>query len=108
MSHKIKVRIPKGTVITGSFPGPAKVAGRTYVVEIQPHHLYAGYLPNDDWDRRHGLGVAASVSWTGAGGYWHEADWEDVEVIEGADLVEFKFPPVSRETLAAALEPEAH
>lgn len=96
-----RVRIPKDTVLTGTFAGGEKFAGRTYEVDV----MFAdkGYVPNNPWDVEHAVGRAGSVTWPGAGGYWHEADVEDIVVLSGS----LGFDPadaVTRAELRAARE----
>ncbi len=69
-----KVRIPKGTVITGTFPDRIKEAGRTYTVTA--HAFDKGYPESVI-----GEGREDRVCWVGAGGYWHYAAASDVEEI---------------------------
>lgn len=77
-----KVRIPKGTVITGTFPERRKVAGRTYTVTA--HHFDRGYTGDTHIppESKHYIGPRPPrLCWVGAGGYWHYADFADVEVL---------------------------
>lgn len=100
----IKVRVPKGTEITGTFPKGRRVAGRPYIVDA--FRLSPGYLPRNAWDIRNGVGRVASVTFVGSGGYWCEVAAEDVACVQGhhrwaafgasADLV-------TRERLAEAV-----
>lgn len=72
------VRIPKGTRITGTFPGASeKLARRTYVVSIFASDNEYTYKDYQDT-----ITVPAKVCWVGAGGYWHYANLDDVEVVE--------------------------
>lgn len=66
-----RVRIPKGATIRGTFPGPHKIAKRSYVVTVFTS-TPVGY-------EKHGTPY---ITWVGAHGYWHDADIADVEVLE--------------------------
>lgn len=70
-----RVLIPKGTSITGTFPQRKKIAGRSYQVTI--------FSVTDGW-RETGFapGQKPSITWVGEGGYWHDCDAADVEVVE--------------------------
>lgn len=98
----LTARIPKGTVIRGTFPDSPKVAGRTYTVEV--FRMDAGYLPRDPWDVRHNVGSVATVTWVGGAGYWHEAAREDVEVFMDHGLIDPPVDMITRERLAEARE----
>lgn len=98
-----RVRVPKGTVINGTFPEGLKEAGRAYTVAVHDvTHEYGGvcYCHRDgsqDWTTSpedphpvaltngHGKHCSpptpAQVCWVGTGGYWHYADLNDVEVM---------------------------
>lgn len=104
--EQMRVRIPKGTTITGTFPGAARTAGTSFTVDV--FDIYVGYVARDAWDGRHMVGKPTSVVWVGSGGYWHYADFEDVEIVEGAEHLEsiaktFRFPLVTRADVATAL-----
>lgn len=95
----VKARIPKGTIISGTFPGDDKVAGRTYVVDVR--RVSSGYLP-DAYDIGKGRnGRIATITWVGSGDYWHDAPLEDVEIIEGRveDAMFRPFPLITRKDL---------
>lgn len=69
-----KVRIPKGTVIVGTFPESIKEAQRTYVVTLKAF--------DKGWPESHMAdGREDRVCWAGTGGYWHYAAASDVEEI---------------------------
>jgi hypothetical protein len=74
MERGSKVRIPKGTVITGTFPEGIKEAQRTYTVRV--HAFDKGYPESVISEGR-----VDRVCWVGTGGYWHYADASDVEEI---------------------------
>jgi hypothetical protein len=100
--------IPKGTVITGTFPEGRKVAGRTYTVKVHGiDNGYEGYCfcrtgadhgwtdePEAPWpaplDDGHGKHCVrprpAEVTWVGTGGYWHNARLADVLIDAAADI----------------------
>ena len=76
-----KVRIPKGTIITGTFPEGTKEAGRSYVVtvfDVDP--AYPAVLTHSGSELYPGR--EAQVTWPGTGGYWHHARVSDIEFIE--------------------------
>lgn len=68
------IRIPKGTRITGTFPGDPKIAGRTYTVTV--FDSTAEYEGDAKFGKRE-----AEVTWVGTGSYWHNARLADVELI---------------------------
>ncbi len=77
VSKGSRVRIQRGSLITGTHPQGDRRAGRSYVVEV--HDVTAGY---DYTDRRgERLHKPPQVCWVGAGGYWHYTDLENVEVV---------------------------
>lgn len=69
-----RVRIKRGVVVKRTFHGSAP-AGRTYVVIV--HHLLSG--STDSWSQKHLTNP--TVRWAGSGGYWAEADINDVEKV---------------------------
>jgi hypothetical protein len=87
----VKFKIPKGTIITGTFPERTKVAGRSYVVTALAvdggHdgycvcHLWADF-PGDGHSKHCYPPRSASICWAGAGGYWHYAALADVEPMD--------------------------
>lgn len=72
----VRCRIPKGTVITGTFKEGIKEAKTTYVVTL--FTIDEGYEGGP-----FGPGREAMVCWAGSGGYWHYAPLSDVEVLDG-------------------------
>jgi len=77
MKRGDRVRIPKGTVITGTFPEGIKEAKRSYTVtafSFDP--AYGGDPSYPSIPPR-----TAKVCWVGAGGYWCYAELADVEVL---------------------------
>jgi hypothetical protein len=71
----MRVRIPKGTYIHGTFKEREKLAGATYVVTViaadKGFDAIAGNNPEH----------APEVVWAGSGGYWHLCDAAEVEII---------------------------
>jgi len=59
-----RVRVKRGARITGTFPGRRKVAGKSYVVEV---------FAVDEHRR--------TVTWPGAGGYWHTTSFDNVIIV---------------------------
>jgi len=82
-----KVRIKKGTVLKSMHPqkdNPYE-AGRSYTIEV--HHVLPGsdksiFDPDEPEGFRHEPYRNPSVRWPGSGGYWVEADINDVEPVE--------------------------
>ena len=76
------VMIPKGTKIRSTNPARREtVAGRPYRVRI--HHFMPGMTITPDTCREHetpGPKATPQIGWPGAGGYWCEADVNDVLV----------------------------
>jgi len=68
-----RVRIPKGTLVKTVYHG-VRLAGKTYTVKVD-HTL------NGMTDERYGT-HNPTVRWAGPGGYWSEADFNDVEKID--------------------------
>lgn len=75
-----KILVPKGVVIR--YRSQSKPAKRTHHVVV--HHVLNGYTPDEAekaYQKRHG-GEAnkfnPTVVWAGSGGYWCEADMNDV------------------------------
>lgn len=82
------VRIPKGATVK-QVGKPAKPAGRAYTVLI--HHLLSGRSQAMGEYRRDSTGKLTAVMvpienpkvcWAGNGGYWCEADINDVELVK--------------------------
>ena len=67
-----KVRIPKGTIVRNLYLGE-KPAGRSYTVTV--NHVLSGWEADGE---KHN----PKVCWPGTGGYWSEADINDVEKVE--------------------------
>ncbi len=66
------VKIAKGTLVKNVQTG-TKLAGRSYTVKV--HHILSGVTIS---------GVAEAnptIVWAGTGGYWSEADINDVEKV---------------------------
>jgi len=89
----MRARIPKGTIITGTFSGGAKEAGRTYSVEV--HSVDAGHTGlchcrreepqawNATEHSKHCFPPRpAQVCWVGTAGYWYYADLADVQLLD--------------------------
>jgi hypothetical protein len=74
----MRVRIPSGTVITGTFEGGEKLAERTYTITVIAAD--EGYeATNDHFGNT--PATAPRVCWAGSGGFWHYADAEAVEIV---------------------------
>lgn len=73
-----RVKIPKGTMINGTFPESTKVASRTYTVTIT--RAASGYPGEGE----RVPGRPAEVTWVGGGNYWHNASIADVEILPPA------------------------
>lgn len=72
------VIIPKGTMISTTYPGKAPYpAGRTYKVRV--HHTMPG--SNELWT--HKRISDPQVCWPGTGQYWCDVDINDVIKVEG-------------------------
>jgi len=72
------VTIPKG-VVTKTIGKPPKPAGRTYKVKVD--HTLPGsnaYLEGNAFRRGVVRPTGPKVRWAGTGGYWAEADLDDV------------------------------
>ena len=65
-----KVRIPKGTVIWGTFKEGTKEAGRNQTVTVF-----------DSTPKGYEQYGEPYIVWPGTGGYWHNARVEDVEIL---------------------------
>lgn len=65
----VRIKVPKGTVITGTFPNGTRVSRRDAYVVID--HIKP--WPSDS---------PTSVVWAGHQDYWNEASVEDVEITE--------------------------
>lgn len=78
-----RVRIRKGTTVK-VIGRPAKPAGRTYTITV--HHVLCGCTFTSIGARGSepsGKHLSnPSVRWAGPGGYWAEADINDVEKVE--------------------------
>jgi hypothetical protein len=72
-----RVRIRKGTVIKTICRG-TRLAGRTYTVKVD--HVLNG--ANEYYYREKIPAQNPKVCWPGPGGYWSEADINDVEKIQ--------------------------
>lgn len=72
------VQVPVGAVVTGTFPSLKKVAGRTHTVKVE--NTFSGWTKISD--HRDDGPRAPKVSWAGSGGYWHQCDASEVEVIK--------------------------
>lgn len=74
-----KVRIPKGTMVLSRKTGKSAPAGRGYIVVVHSiscgrnEHIYRGEVVP---------AVNPAVVWPGSGGYWCEADVNDVVKVE--------------------------
>lgn len=66
ISKGSRVSVPKGTLITGTFPGKAKRAKRTYTVTVFAYDV--GYA-----ESTLASGREDRVCWVGGAGYWHYA-----------------------------------
>lgn len=72
------VTIPKGTKIKTIYHGE-RLAGRTYKVEL--HNVYPAIPAHFEYGSRElRRPVPAKVIWPGTGGYWSEANLEDVAI----------------------------
>jgi hypothetical protein len=76
-----RVRIPKGVIVRCN--GENKPAGRTFIVRV--NHVLNGYTldaSEQAYQMRHGRTVGPAVNpkavWAGSGGYWCEADINDI------------------------------
>jgi len=79
------VTIKKGTMVK-TVGKPEKAAGRTYKIKV--HHLMCGSV---EYTSHHGELVHAvnpKVCWPGPGGYWSEADINDIP--EAAPATEYE------------------
>lgn len=73
-----EVSIPKGTTISTIYHGVRK-AGRTYTVKL--HDVYPGMPAYRDYGYSSGVIIrptAPKLVWPGTGGYWSEADLNEV------------------------------
>lgn len=72
-----EVTILKGTVVRCN--GVTKQAGRTYKVKI--HHILSGtniYVEGNAFRRELHPMTSPTICWAGTGGYWAEADLNDI------------------------------
>lgn len=82
-----KVTITKGTIIRKN--GANKPAGKTFTVTV--HHVLNGWKPDASdiaYAERHGntsTGWNPKVVWAGSGGYWCEADMNDIPEAQPAE-----------------------
>jgi hypothetical protein len=67
-----KVRIPKGTLVKTCTKG-VRITGRTYTITVD--HVLHGAEYDDTVHN-------PVVVWPGTGGYWSEADINDVEKVQ--------------------------
>lgn len=75
------VTIPKGVVVK-TIGKPPKPAGRTYKVRVD--HILSGsnaYLEGNAFRREIVRPTSPKVRWAGTGGYWSEADINDVRKV---------------------------
>lgn len=90
----MRARIPKGTVIRGTFDGGERVAGKTYTVNVitidrgHPGMCYCRQSPEPqawhdipDHSKHCYPPRPAEVVWAGSGGYWTFASVSDVELL---------------------------
>jgi uncharacterized Zn ribbon protein len=73
-----RVRVFKGTLVTGTFHEPQpKITKGTHVVKVR--------MVFDGWhkisEHRNDGGRAPQVSWSGTNGYWNDCDASLVEVV---------------------------
>jgi hypothetical protein len=73
-----RVRIRKGTLIKTIYHGE-RLAGRTYTVRVD--HLLNGMKAHKDYHGQELPAEPPKVRWPGPGGYWSEADINDVELV---------------------------
>jgi hypothetical protein len=71
----MRVRIPKGTYIHGTFKEREKLASRNQVVTVFAADTGFDAIPGNNPD------VAPSIVWPGSGGYWHHCAAAEVEII---------------------------
>lgn len=69
------VTIPKGITVKTVYKDP-KPAGRTYKIKV--NHIMPGSNAYLDWNREVVRPTGPKVVWPGPGGYWSEADLNDV------------------------------
>lgn len=77
-----RVRVKKGTKIRVTYHG-VKIAGRNQVVRVD--HVLNGSTDVAMWSRDGATEdryiANPSIRWAGSGGYWHEVDINDVELV---------------------------
>jgi hypothetical protein len=78
ISKGTRVRVPKGTVITGTFAESIKEAKTSRVVVV--HRVSSGWE-----ETRMVPGQVAEITWVGSGGYYHSCAASEVEVVSSPD-----------------------
>jgi len=73
-----RVRIRKGTLIKTIYHGE-RLAGRTYVVTV--NHVLNGVSRHRNYHLEMVPTESPKIRWPGPGGYWSEADINDVELV---------------------------